>query len=186
MKAKEIASIAIFAAIWIAFQTSLGPIVGRFQLGPLSLHGVVNLMVGWFLMLILAEICGKFGRVSVMASIAAIGTRSVRVSLAEGLIVGAGYALGGILFDALSFISIKNNLRGKKRSVYLLTVSSITGLTALFPYLLLQFLVLSMPAFIAKTPLYIYFAVKNIVFSALGAYLGLLLLPRVKKSVLSN
>jgi len=182
MKAKEIALIAIFASIWIAFQVSLGPIVGRFRLGPLSLHGVVNLIVGWFLMLVLAEICRKFGRVSVMAIIAAIGTRSVRVSLVEGLIVGAGYALGGILFDVFFFIPIINNLRGKKRDVYLLVISSITGLISLFPYLLLELSVLSIPAFIAKTPLYAYFALKSVIFSALGATLGLIILPQVKNS----
>jgi len=180
MKAKEIALIAIFASLWIAFQISLGPIVGRFRLGPFSLHGVVNLVVGWFLMLTLAEISRKFGRVSIMAIIAAIGTRSVRVQLIEGLIAGAGYALGGILFDMFFFMPVTNNLHGIRRYAYLLVISSISGLTVLFPYLLLELSVLSMPAFFAKTPLYAYSGVKNVIFSALGAALGLLVIPRVK------
>jgi len=181
MKAKEIALIAIFASIWIASQNSLGPVVGRFRLGPLTFHGVVNHVVGWFLMLILAEVCRKFGRVSIMASIAAIGTRLVRISLAEALTAGAGYALAGILFDVLFFMPVTNNLRGKKRETYLIIISSITALIALIPYLLSELLVLSIPAFIAKTPLYAWFAIKNVIFSNIGTTLGLLILPQVKK-----
>ena len=77
------------------------------------------------MMLVLAELTGKFGRVSTMASIVAIITRVIRRSASLYVfVVGLGYALGGLTFDILFFLPVTNNLEGKKRKIYLLIISS--------------------------------------------------------------
>ncbi|MFQ6086010.1 MAG: hypothetical protein ACE5OY_07090 [Candidatus Bathyarchaeia archaeon] len=160
----------------------MGPVVGRLSIGPFSIHGVVNRVVGWLLMLILAEVLGKFGRVSIMASIAALGTRIIRLSPWRGLVVGSGYVLGGLVFDLLYFIPISKNVQGGKRRTYILAISVISGGSALLPYLLFQLLVFGVQGFLALTPLYAYSLGKGIVFSVLGTSIGLSILPRIRNS----
>jgi uncharacterized membrane protein YciS (DUF1049 family) len=55
------------------------------------------------LMLILANVSGVFGRVSIMALVASLGTRLIRLSPLTGIIVGVGYVLGGLIFDIMFF-----------------------------------------------------------------------------------
>jgi hypothetical protein len=47
MDSRDIALISVFAAVWMVAQITLGPIIGRFSVGLVSLHGVVNRVVGW-------------------------------------------------------------------------------------------------------------------------------------------
>ncbi len=180
MNSREIALISVFAAIWIGSQNALGPIVGRISIGPFSIHGVVNRVIGWLLMFILAEVSGKFGRVSIMATIAALGTRIIRLSPLRGLVVGAGYALGGVVFDLLFFAPYMRSLEGKNRRTYLLIIAVISGALALTPYLLFQLSILGIQGFIALMPLYAYYMAKGIIFSILGTSIGLSILPRIK------
>lgn len=177
---KDIALISVFAAIWIAAQITLGPIIGRFSIGPISLHGVVNRVVGWMLMLILAEISSGFGRVSGVSLVAAIGTRIIRLSPLTGLVIGAGYALGGFTFDTLFFMPPAMNLGKRSRRLYLLFTSAISGSLAILPYLLFRFSVLGLVAFLALTPIYLFSTFKGILFSIVGTSLGLSALPRIK------
>jgi len=52
--------------------------------------------MGWFLMLVLAELTNRFGRVSLMATIGAFATRMLRYTAVLYVwTVGLGYALGG-------------------------------------------------------------------------------------------
>ncbi|MCW3974671.1 MAG: hypothetical protein NWE86_00295 [Candidatus Bathyarchaeota archaeon] len=62
MKTRDIALIAIFSAIWMALQVQFNPIVGRFFIGPFSLHGSVNRIVGRCLLTVLAERTEGFAR----------------------------------------------------------------------------------------------------------------------------
>jgi hypothetical protein len=66
----------MFAALWVTAQVALGPLLG--QLTPI--HGIMQRLVGWLLMVLLAEIVQQFGRVSLMATIAALATRIIRQS----------------------------------------------------------------------------------------------------------
>jgi len=120
-------------------------------------------------MSILAELTGKFGRVSIMAAVAALVTRMVRSSASSYLwVLGLGYALGGLTFDLLFFVPIVNNFEGKTRNVYLLTVSLLSGLVVLVPYLFFKLYTLGIYAFIAFIPEYTYSTVKGTVLSVLG------------------
>lgn len=178
---REFALISIFSSFWIASQLSLGPIIGSVSVGPISLHGVVNRLVGWLVMLVLAELSGKFGRVSIMASIVAIVTRIIRRSASlYVLVVGLGYALGGLTFDILFFLPIMNKLEGKKRKIYLLCISTISGVIASAPYLIYRLSVLGFSGFIALSPVYIQSTVKGIIFSFLGTLFALSFSSRIK------
>ena len=176
---RETALIAIFSAIWIASEIVLGPVVGRFSLGPISLHGVVNRVVGWMLMLIMAETCQKFGRVTLMSLVAVLGTRMIRLSLLEGIAVGAGYILGGLAFDAMFFTCAKG-LRERPRVLLILSSSAVSGILASLPYVVLQLLVTSPEAFLALTPLYLTSTLKGTLFSVAGTSLGLSISSRIK------
>jgi hypothetical protein len=177
---RETALIAIFSAICIASEIVLGRVVGRFSLGPISLHGVVNRVVGWMLMLIMAETCQKFGRVTLMSLVAALGTRIIRVSALEGLVVGAGYALGGFTFDLLFFIPPMIGLGKRSRELYLILASAISGSLAITPYLLYKFAATGPVAFLALLPLYVVSTTKGILFSIAGTSLGLSIYSRIK------
>ncbi len=176
---RETALIAIFSAIWIASEIVLGPVVGRFSLGPISLHGVVNRVVGWMLMLIMAETCQKFGRVTLMSLVAVLGTRMIRLSLLEGIVVGVGYILGGLAFDAMFFTCTKG-LRGRPRVLLILSSSAVSGILASLPYVVLQLLVLRPEAFLVLTPLYLISTLKGTLFSVAGTSLGLSISSRIK------
>ena len=94
MDSRDIALISVFAAVWMVAQITLGPIIGRFSVGPVSFHGIVNKVVGWMLMVVLAYRSGRFGKVSTMTLIASLGTRIIRSSPLSGFVTGVGYALG--------------------------------------------------------------------------------------------
>mgnify|MGYP000647202732 CR=1 FL=1 len=121
LSSRELALVAVFAALWIILQTYLGPIVGRIPIGPTKLHGAVNHLVGWLLMTTLATLTGKFGRTTLLALTAAIGTRVIRAQAIEGVLVGVGIALAGLIFDALYFLPILKG--GTNRKVYLSLIS---------------------------------------------------------------
>ncbi|MBS7629340.1 hypothetical protein KEJ23_05130, partial [Candidatus Bathyarchaeota archaeon] len=108
---QELAFIAVSSSIWIAAQIALGPLIGRFSIGPVSMHGAVNHVIGWFLMVVTASLLGRFGMVSIMAIVASIGTRIIRVSTLEGMLVGLGYMCAGVLFDGLFFGLRLNTLK---------------------------------------------------------------------------
>jgi len=171
LSTREIALVSVFSAIWIGAEITLGPIIGRLQLGPFTMHGSVNRIVGWFLMLLLARLTGKFGRVSVMSLVASLGTRVTRLSAIEGFVVGAGYVLGGIVFDALYFAFVVPSGRLKSESLAktrILAVSTLSGLSAILPYLLLKLSVLGVLGFLILSPQYFYSAVKGTVLSLVG------------------
>lgn len=84
------ALISVFAALWIASQITLGPVIGSISLGLVSLHGTVNRVAGWMMMLVLADVTGRFGRVTLRASVASLATRVIRLSALTGIIVGIG------------------------------------------------------------------------------------------------
>jgi len=178
--ARDITLVSIFASIWIASQITLGPVIGRFSIGPVSLHGVVNRVVGWMLMLVLADISAGFGMVSAMSLIAALGTRIIRLSPLTGFVVGAGYALGGLAFDAILSNRHSAGLRGAPKKLLPLFASAISGALAMAPYVLFKLSVLSLDAFLALAPVYAVSTIKGVLFSVVGTSLALSVLPRVK------
>lgn len=95
---RELALISVFSSLWILAQIYLGQVIGAMT----QIHGLVNRLVGWMLMFLLAELTARFGRVSIMASVAALATRIIRRSTSlYALSVGLGYALAGLTFDSL-------------------------------------------------------------------------------------
>lgn len=176
MNTKELALIAVFSAVWVATQMSLGPTISRIT----GIHGVVQNLVGWLLMVIVAELTGKFGRVSLMAAVAALATRMIRTPALYMWAVGLGYALGGLTFDLLFFAPVANNLEGKGRKAYIVTVALISGVISNVPYVLFQLFTLLLPAFIIWFPTYVPLAVKDFVLNVLGALIGLSILPLIK------
>jgi len=181
METRELALIAVFSALWVAAQGILGPIIGKLSIGPFSLHGVVNRLVGWLLMFVLAEFTGRFGRISIMASIAALGTRMFRRSsyALGGLAIGAGYAVGGLTFDLL-YTYQSNNFKGLKRKTYLLIVAVISGAVASVPYLSYNLFVMGVLPFLLRSPIYIQSTIKGVVFSSLGTLAGLSFSPKIR------
>lgn len=174
---KELALISIFSSSWIVSQIYIGPWIGQIT----QQHGAVNRLVGWLLMLVLAELTGKFGRVSIMATVAASATRIVRRSASlYALTVGLGYALAGFTFDSLLFLPLTYNLQGKARKVYLLGVSVVSGMIALIPYLVFKFSMLGLYGFLALSPKFAYSLAKGTLLSFLGTLIGLSLLPKVE------
>ena len=181
LSTREIALVSVFSAIWIGAEITLGPIIGRFALGPFTMHGSVNRVVGWFLMFLLAKLTRKFGRVSVMSLVVSLGTRVTRLAAIEGFVVGVGYVLGGFVFDALyftsgvSFGSPKSEGMTKTR---LLVISTLSGLSAIVPYLLWKLSVLGFFGFLILSPQYFYSAVKGTVLSLVGVMVAIAVLNR--------
>lgn len=173
---KEIALISVFSSLWIVSQIYLGPIISQ----TIQVHGVIQRFVGWLLMLVLAELTGKFGRVSIMATVAALATRIIRAGRAYAWFVALGYALGGLTFDMLFFISFTSNFKGRTRKVNLLFISLVSGALALVPYLLFKLFSLSLYPFIVWIPTYAPKAVKNVVLNILGTLTGLSILPKME------
>lgn len=174
---KEIALVSIFSGVWITSQIYLGPIIGQIT----HVHGVAQRLVGWVLMLILAELVGKFGRVTTMAAIAALITRLVRRSASLYIwVVGFGYALGGLTFDLLFFLPIGQRLQGNTRKLYFVGISVVSGLTVLIPYLLFNLDVLGFETFVLFIPSYVYSTTKGTVLSVLGTIIGLSSLSRIR------
>lgn len=166
----------MFAALWVTAQIALGPLLG--QLAPI--HGIMQRLVGWLLMVFLAEIVQQFGRVSLMATIAALATRIIRQSGALYLwVVGLGYAFGGLTFDFLFFLPHTRRLTGRRRHGYLLIISGLSGTLAVVPYLLFKLATMTGPAFLVWLPLYVPTAVTNVGLNVLGTAMGLSLLPLI-------
>ena len=116
-----------------------------------------------------------------MAAIAALVTRVIRASPLEAVTVGAGYAVGGLVFDALLYVPILIALRRKYPSKYFIMASLVSGTSAIVPYLLLNLSVLGSSAFLSLVPLYVYSTVKGTILSLLGTVLGLAVSPRLRK-----
>ncbi len=177
MNTRELALISVFAAVWVATQVSLGPIISQVT----GIHGVVQNLVGWLLMVIVAELTGKFGRVSLMAAVVALATRMIRISAAPYMwVVGLGYAIGGLTFDLLFFIPAVNNFAGKSRRIYIVTISLISGVIANIPYVLFKLFALLLPAFVVWFPTYVPFAIKDFILNVMGALIALSILPLIK------
>lgn len=166
MKSRELTLIAVFSALWITLQLSLGKIIGRISIGPISFHGAINRLVGWMVMVILAENVVGFGRVTLMVSIVSIITRIQRANVLEGLIVGLGYILAGVVFDIL--ICLK---KGRGVVFYLFT-GLITAFVAVIPYWVSKIYFLGFAGFVIAFPLYAYRAIKSIILSIIGVKLG--------------
>jgi hypothetical protein len=172
---KEVALISVLSSVWIVSQIYLGPIVGRIT----TMHGMVNRTVGWFLMLLIAELTGKFGRVTIMAGISAAVTRVIRQSALLGMVVGSGYVVGGLVFDILFFIPFFKNLHRKTRYFYLLIIAILSGILTNFPYFLYKIYFLTLGGFILWLPIYSISFFRNVFLSVLGVFLGFPILPRI-------
>jgi len=176
LSTKEIAYISVLSAVWISSQFYLGPIIGRIT----QMHGMVNRLVGWSLMLILAEQTGKFGRVSTMAAIASLVTRIVgsqRADPLETFFVGLGYAMGGLTFDLFFFFPFTDSFQRRMRNSYLIAIAVFSGTIAALPYLLSKVYFLGIDGFILWFPLNSYRVAKDIILSVLGVSICLPILP---------
>jgi len=174
---KHLALISVFSAIWIVSQIYLGPLIGQIT----RQHGVINRVVGWLLMVVLAELTGRFGRVSLMSAIAAFATRIVRRSASlYALTVGLGYALGGLVFDILYFLLYPQKFEGRRRKIYISVSSILSGIIAAVPYLVFKFYVLGLHGFLALSPVYAYYLIKGTSLSFFGSLIGLSFTPKIE------
>jgi len=174
---KDLAFISVFSAVWIVSQIYLGPWIGQIT----RQHGVINRLVGWLLMVVLAELTGRFGRISFMSTIAALATRIVRRSTSlYALTVGLGYALGGLVFDVLYFLPFSSNLKGRSRKIYILICSVLSGMVASVPYLIFKFYMLGPYGFLALSPMYMYSLIKGTLLSFFGSFISLSFLPKIE------
>jgi len=173
---KELALISVLTSLWIVSQLYLSPVI--FQIT--RQHGVIQRVMGWFLMLTLASLTGKFGRVTAMATIASLATRIIRVGSPYSWFVGLGYALGGLTFDLLYFFPPAKNLKWGTKRMYLLVISLVSGTIALIPYILFKFSVLGFYGFLVWIPLYAYTAIKNVALNVLGTSIGISALPQIE------
>lgn len=173
---KELALISVLTSLWIVSQLYLSPVI--FQIT--RQHGVIQRVMGWFLMLTLARLTGKFGRVTAMAAIASLATRIIRLGAPYSWFVGLGYALGGLTFDLLYFFPIVKNLKGRAEKTYLLGISVFSGTVALIPYILFKFSVLDFYGFLVWISLYAYIAIKNVALNVLSTSIGIAALPQIE------
>ncbi|NIN69873.1 MAG: hypothetical protein GTO63_35370 [Anaerolineae bacterium] len=170
---KELALVSIFSSLWVVSQLHLGTIIGALT----HVHGVANRIVGWMLMLLLANMGGRFGMVTLMASVSALATRAIRRSFSlYSLTVGLGYSLGGLVFDALYFgLGTHENLSVKR----VILASTVSGLVASAPYALFKLFSLGFFGFIAYVPSLAHSSVRGVIMSLMGSMVGLFVLPRV-------
>lgn len=173
---KELALISVLTSLWIVSQLYLGPLISQ----TTNVHGVTQRVMGWFLMLTLAKLTGRFGRVTAMATIASLATRAIRLGRPYSWFVGFGYALGGLTFDLLHFFPAAKNLKGRAEKTYLLGISVFSGTVALIPYMLFKFSVLGFYGFLIWIPLYAYSSIKSVALSALGTLIGISILPQIE------
>ena len=177
LSAKDSALISVFSAVWIVSQIYLGPWIGQIT----RQHGVINRLVGWLLMVVLAELTGRFGRISFMSTIAALATRIVRRSTSlYALTVGLGYALGGLVFDVLYFLPFSSSLKGRSRKIYILVCSVLSGIVASVPYLIFKFYMLGPYGFLALSPIYMYSLLKGTLLSFFGSLIGISFIPKIE------
>ncbi len=175
LKTKDIALISIFSAMWVVLQSYFGPIVGHLSIGFISFHGSVNRLAGWLLMTVLTEQVTGFGRITLMATVAATITRILRANILEGVIVGLGYVVGGFTFDAL--VNLKPSMRVRKYFM----IALISGFMASTPYLTTKIYFLGFPGFMVASPMYIFSTVKGMLFSLLGTSLGVSINETMKR-----
>jgi hypothetical protein len=173
---KELALISVLTSLWIVSQLYLSSVI--FQIT--RQHGVIQRVVGWFLMLTLASLTGKFGRVTTMAAIASLATRIIRLGAPYSWFVGLGYALGGLTFDLLFFFPPAKNLKWGTKRTYLLGISVLSGTVALIPYILFKFSVLEFYGFLVWISLYAYPAIKNVALNVLGTLIAISVLPQIE------
>lgn len=173
---KELALISVLTSLWIVSQLYLGPIISQIT----GVHGVTQRVMGWFLMLTLAALTGRFGRVTAMAAITSLATRAIRLGRPYSLFVGFGYALGGLTFDLLYFFPVAKNLKGRAKRTYLLGISVFSGTVALIPYLLFMFSVLDFYTFLVWIPTYAPRSVKSVALNVLGTLIGISVLPQIE------
>lgn len=175
---KEVALISLFSAVWAVSQIYMGTLIGQIT----HVHGVINRLVGWLLMLLMVELTGKFGRTTIMATIAALVTRIVRQSGSlYAISVGLGYALAGLVFDTMVFMKPIKTIEGRKRKIYLLSVALISGVVALIPYLIFKFSMLGLYGFLIFIPRYAYSLAKGVILSVLGTLIGLSAIPKIEE-----
>ena len=168
---KALAVATVFASLWIAVELTLGPLVGRLSLGPFSLHGAVNRVLGWFLMSVMTWFTGGFGSITLMAGAAALGTRMFRPLSLESIVVGIGYVLGGFVFDILCSVVLR---RGSSTSMlYGMGVAVASAVTASTPYLIWNLTTVGTQAFALLLPVYALGVVKEVILSSIGTMLGL-------------
>lgn len=130
---------------------------------------------------ILAELTNRFGRVSLMATIAALTTRIIRRSAALYVwVVGLGYALGGVTFDTLFSMIVKRVQKVRFRSFYLIIISLLSGILTTVPYILYKLTSLGLLTFSLWFPLYLPRAVIDIALNVLGTTIAVLIIPKIK------
>jgi len=173
---KELALIAALSSLWITSQIYLGPLVGRLT----GEHGVIQRFLGWLLMLLMARLTNRFGRVTLMATIVSLATRIIRPGALYALFIGLGYALGGLIFDLLYFFSSKED---RSRKTLLLSISLISGLIASIPYMLYRFAFLGFYGFLMWLPFYLPDLVRGTLLSVAGTLTGLLIIPKVEARI---
>ena len=176
MNTREIALVSVFSAVWVVSQVLVGPIAHTS-----TLHGLVQRFMGWFLMLVLAELTNRFGRVSLMATIGAFATRMLRYTAVLYVwTVGLGYALGGVAFDALFFVPRSGRLRGTGRTGYLAIASLLSGIVAIVPYTLYRLASIGPTAFLFWLPGYVSREAVDVGLNVLGTLMATLVVPRAK------
>lgn len=173
---KELALISVFSSFWIVSEIYFGPMISQLT----HIHGVIQRLIGWFLMLILAELTGKFGRVTAMAIIASIATRIIRPMRIYALFVGAGYILGGFIFDILYFFFRKRVCKRGCVGLYILGISVFSGTIAIIPYLTFKLLNLGMIGFMLWFPFYVPKMIKSIILNVIGTSIGISILPKIQ------
>jgi hypothetical protein len=173
---KELALIAIYSSLWITLQIYLGPLIG----GLTGEHGVMQRFLGWLLMLLMARLTGKFGRVTLMAAVVSLATRIIRPGAVYALFVGLGYALGGLAFDLLYFLPSKAL---SARKTFLSLISLFSGVVASIPYMLYRFAFLGFYGFLVWLPFYLPDLVRSVLLSVAGTLTGLSIAPKVERQV---
>jgi hypothetical protein len=134
-------------------------------------------------MLVLANITGRFGNVSIMSSVASLGTRIIRVSALSGLVTGIGYSIGGLCFDILFFLPNSFNKDLLRKESYIIGATIISGLITSLPYLFYKYLFLSPDSFRLYVPVHTLSTVKGVLFSIVGILMGLKMLNRLENIV---
>jgi len=174
---RDLALVIVFSSLWIVTQIYFGPLVGTLT----GQHGVIQRFLGWLLMLVMARLTGRFGRVTLMAAITSLATRMIRPGQLYALFVGLGYALGGLTFDLLYFLP-RRRILGYRRS-YITVVSLISGIVANIPYMLYRLAFLGFYGFLVWLPFYLPDFVMSVILSVTGALTGLLVSSRIEKRI---
>ncbi len=172
---KELALTSVLTSLWVVSQLYLGQFIGQIT----QVHGVTQRMLGWFLMLALAELTKRFGRVTTMAAIASLATRIIRPGRLYSIFVGLGYALGGLAFDILYFLPPWKKLEGKRRSAYLLVTALLSGTVSFVPYLLFKLSMLGFHGFLVWIPFYSFSMVRSSALTVLGVMIGTSVIPQI-------